>query len=92
MASAPPQGAFRASLCLVARHPWAGLLKPSTIGATLAGEELSRSAAAGIDQHANVGARRRRRRGSDMGHDMMLEPGLQAVAERMIQWLGHRGL
>jgi len=29
---------------------------------------------------------------SDMGHDMMLEPGWQAVAERVIQWLGHRGL
>ena len=28
----------------------------------------------------------------DMGHDMMLEPGWQAVAERIIQWLGHRGL
>lgn len=29
---------------------------------------------------------------SDMGHDMMLEPGWQAPAERIIQWLGHRGL
>ena len=28
----------------------------------------------------------------DMGHDMMLEPGWQAVAERIVQWLGHRGL
>lgn len=28
----------------------------------------------------------------DMGHDMMLEPGWQTVAERIIQWLGHRGL
>jgi len=29
---------------------------------------------------------------SDVGHDMMLEPGWQAVAERIVQWLGHRGL
>lgn len=29
---------------------------------------------------------------SDMGHDMMLEPGWQAVAERIVGWLGHRGL
>jgi pimeloyl-ACP methyl ester carboxylesterase len=29
---------------------------------------------------------------SDMGHDMMLEPGWQAVAERLMHWLGHRGL
>ena len=28
----------------------------------------------------------------DMGHNMMLEPGWQAVAERITQWLGHRGL
>ena len=28
----------------------------------------------------------------DMGHDMMLEPGWRSVAERIIQWLGHRGL
>ena len=28
----------------------------------------------------------------DMGHNMMLEPGWQAVAERIMQWLGHRGL
>jgi pimeloyl-ACP methyl ester carboxylesterase len=28
----------------------------------------------------------------EMGHDMMLEPGWQDVAERIIQWLGHRGL
>jgi pimeloyl-ACP methyl ester carboxylesterase len=27
-----------------------------------------------------------------MGHNMMLEPGWQPVAERIIQWLGHRGL
>ncbi len=29
---------------------------------------------------------------SDMGHNMMLEPGWQAVAERIVGWLGHRGL
>ena len=29
---------------------------------------------------------------SDMGHDMMLEPGWREVAERIIEWLGHRGL
>ncbi len=28
----------------------------------------------------------------DMGHNMMLEPGWQAVAVRIVQWLGHRGL
>ena len=29
---------------------------------------------------------------ADMGHNMMLEPGWQAVAERIMKWLGHRGL
>ena len=29
---------------------------------------------------------------SDMGHNTILEPGWQAVAERIMQWLGHRGL
>ena len=28
----------------------------------------------------------------EMGHDFMLEPGWQAVAERIIGRLGHRGL
>ena len=28
----------------------------------------------------------------DMGHNMMLEPGWQAVAERIRRWLGHCGL
>jgi alpha-beta hydrolase superfamily lysophospholipase len=28
----------------------------------------------------------------DMGHDMMLEPGWEAVAERINGWLGKRGL
>jgi alpha-beta hydrolase superfamily lysophospholipase len=28
----------------------------------------------------------------DMGHDMMLEPGWAAVAERICAWLGERGL
>jgi hypothetical protein len=28
----------------------------------------------------------------EMGHDSMLEPGWQAVAERIIGWIGHRGL
>jgi len=28
----------------------------------------------------------------DMGHDMMLEPGWTAVAERIHAWLGTRGL
>jgi alpha-beta hydrolase superfamily lysophospholipase len=28
----------------------------------------------------------------DMGHDMMLEPGWAAVAERIHLWLGTRGL
>ena len=28
----------------------------------------------------------------DMGHDMMLEPGWQAVAERIDGWLGGQGL
>ena len=29
---------------------------------------------------------------ADMGHSMMLEPGWQVVAERIMKWLGHRGL
>jgi len=29
---------------------------------------------------------------TDMGHDMMLEPGWQAVAERIDGWLGGKGL
>jgi hypothetical protein len=28
----------------------------------------------------------------DMGHNMMLEPGWQAVAERIDSWLGGQGL
>jgi alpha-beta hydrolase superfamily lysophospholipase len=28
----------------------------------------------------------------NMGHDVMLEPGWQAVAERMEGWLGDQGL
>lgn len=28
----------------------------------------------------------------DMAHDMMLEPGWQAVADKIIQWLKGRGL
>ncbi|BBX65116.1 hypothetical protein MSAS_42900 [Mycobacterium saskatchewanense] len=27
-----------------------------------------------------------------MGHEMMLEPGRQTVAERMLSWLGERSL
>ena len=29
---------------------------------------------------------------SDLGHNMMLEPGWQSVAERIHTWLGTRGL
>ena len=29
---------------------------------------------------------------ADMGHSMMLEPGWQVDAERIMKWLGHRGL
>jgi len=29
---------------------------------------------------------------SDIGHNMMLEPGWQAVAERIVGWLTGRGL
>lgn len=150
MASAPPQGAARASLRLIARHPWAGLLKPNTVGNTLdvvgtprlvrghlfcahtperavldcaarlqpesgramremlfgdlpkpelistpmlvlgaaddgalsQSEVRATAHAYGTDAHFF----------SDMGHDMMLEPGWQTVAERIIGWLGHRGL
>jgi len=150
MASAPPQGTFRASLRIIARHPWAGLLKPSTIGTTLdvvgtpvlvrdhlfcshTPEDIVVDCAARLQPESGRAMREMsfgdlpqpelistpmlvlgaaddraltqeevrataRAHGtdaqffSDMGHDMMLEPGWQAVAERMIQWLGHRGL
>ena len=150
MASAPPQGTARASLRLIARHPWAGLLKPNTVGNTLdvvgtprlvrghlfcahTPERVVLDCAARLQPESGR-AMREMRFGdlpqpklistpmlvlgaaddgaftqnevratahaygtdahffSDMGHDMMLEPGWQTVAERIIGWLGHRGL
>ncbi|HKV19098.1 MAG TPA: alpha/beta fold hydrolase [Mycobacterium sp.] len=150
MASAPPQGTVSATLRLVARHPWAGFLKPSTIGSTrdVVGtpelvrdhlfcrhtpEQIVVDCAARLQPESGRALREMIFRDlprpelistpmlvlgaaddrtftqaeirataraydteahffSDMGHDMMLEPGWQSVAERIIVWLGHRGL
>jgi pimeloyl-ACP methyl ester carboxylesterase len=150
VASAPPQGTVRASLRLIARHPWSAFIKPDTFGNTLDvvnTPKLARghlfcaqtpeqvvvdcvarlqpeSARAmnqmmfgnlpeperitspllvlgavddGLFKQDEVRATARVYGADvvffpDMGHDMMLEPGWQAVAERIVQWLGHRGL
>ncbi|MGH3676329.1 MAG: alpha/beta hydrolase [Mycobacterium sp.] len=150
MTSAPPQGTVRASLRLMARHPWAGLIKPNTYGNSLDVVNTPRLArghlfCAQTPGHvvADCIARLQPESGRamfdmmyrdlpqperistpllvlgavddgaftkdevsataraygtdaeffpDMGHNMMLEPGWAAVAERIVQWLGHRGL
>jgi pimeloyl-ACP methyl ester carboxylesterase len=150
LASAPHHGTIRTSLRLIARHPWAGLLKPVTVGNTRdavgtsrlvrdnlfsaqtpeqivldCSTRLQRESARAIgemmfgnrprpelistpmlvlgaadDRAVRQDEVRATARAygteaqffSDMGHDMMLEPGWQAVAEHVIRWLGHRGL
>ena len=150
MASAPPRGALRASLRLIARHPWTGLLRPNTVGDTLdvvgtpglvrghlfsahTPEQVVLDCAARLQPESGRAIRHMMFGNmprpelvstpmlvlgaaddgaftqdevratasahgtdaqffSDMGHDMMLEQGWQPVAERIVQWLGHRGL
>jgi pimeloyl-ACP methyl ester carboxylesterase len=149
MASAPPQGALRASLRMIARHPWA-VLKTNTFGNTHDVVRTPRLARAHLfckqtPQHivndtvarlqpesalamkqmvsknrvrpdfaptpllvlgavedgafnrteviATAGAYQTHAEFfPDMGHNMMLEPGWQAVADRIVGWLGERGL
>jgi pimeloyl-ACP methyl ester carboxylesterase len=149
MASAPPQGAMRASLRMMVRHPWA-VLKTNTFGSTHDVVRTPRLARAHLfckqtPQHivndcvARLQAEsalamkqmlsRNRLRPDvvsipllvlgalkdgafsrneivatanayrthaeffpDMGHNMMLEPGWQAVADRIVSWLSDRGL
>jgi pimeloyl-ACP methyl ester carboxylesterase len=149
MASAPPQGALRASLRMIGRHPWA-VLKTNTFGNTHDVVRTPRLARAHLfckqtPQHivndtvarlqpesalamkqmvsknrvrpdlaptpllvlgavedgafnrteviATAGAYQTHAEFfPDMGHNMMLEPGWQAVADRIVGWLGERGL